>query len=149
MIAIHPRRMELRAVVHYKIALFTSVQVSYRSTTQQTATMKMLTNASDIVINSPKSSTSGSSLLMPIWGYHLAAVYLIFISLLGLILNGCFLLFILRDSKVQYFILSVHSISSFFKFKHLIIINRNPFYIVFYLTWFFVMESSVLLGKKK
>lgn len=101
-------RRGIVSTIRDRITLFPSTQVSYRVRlllpTQQTTTMKIpLKAASDIIITSAKSSLSENSLLMPTWVYHLSAAFLIFISLLGLILNSCFLLFILRDCKVQYF----------------------------------------------
>jgi len=59
----------------------------------------LLSNASNIFTPST-SSESEKLLLMPTWAYHLAAAYLIIVTVLGLVLNGCFLVFILRDPKV-------------------------------------------------
>ncbi len=76
----------------------------------------MLANTSDIS-TSLTSLESGILVLMPIWAYHLSAAYLILITVLGLILNGCFLWFILRDPKVLSHILlcnPVSRITSFF-----------------------------------
>lgn len=45
-----------------------------------------------------------SQLLMPVWAYQLAAVYLIFISIMGLITNIIVVVVILNDPQVFYLI---------------------------------------------
>ena len=63
----------------------------------------LTTLSSDLDTNDSTLVTSNHSvLLMPAWGYHLAAVYLVFIAFLGITLNVMLVIIIIRDPQVLY-----------------------------------------------
>lgn len=57
---------------------------------------------SEVVGFSPSENASDSAdeLLMPLWAYHTAAVYLLFISVLGLVMNIVVVIVIINDPQV-------------------------------------------------